>query len=397
MSYKVSKVLVTSHSEEYSQYCVVVDTLKWTQFTRPCNAWVKWNVLDKKQRIIGFGTYLTESDCKLLQSLRLGLREVILRDLFVHAKLGLVRLSIGVDKWSQQFSDFALKQFFTRLPLVNLRNEDKDVFPILDHLLLLKPDVELFLSPWSPPSWLKTSGQLCGGQLKRSKEGTYLRYLARYIYFFSKRIKQPAFMTLQYRPLRENVSFPSNYIPLDQQLRILPRLRKELDDLKCRSIDVLGHDDRLCDHVIHGEGVSLVVTDVDTDALGLSDNCTLLVTCEEGGLSWRSIFNCLDNGVTGLCVSRLSQLIMYNAQTGHVTKSKDYNTLYHFSAFLDKNSTLVKSTTSTLQLRSCVMTSVLKTVIVLMNDSGKDLYVNMGDVARVFVPKWSLVTVVIVE
>jgi glucosylceramidase len=46
---------------------------------------------------------------------------------------------------------------------------------------------KLFSSPWSPPAWMKTNGQMnYGGQLKAECRDVWARYYARYIKEYAK-------------------------------------------------------------------------------------------------------------------------------------------------------------------------------------------------------------------
>ena len=49
--------------------------------------------------------------------------------------------------------------------------------------------IKIFASPWSPPAWMKTNGEMNnGGKLKPEYRESWALYYARYIQAFEKRV-----------------------------------------------------------------------------------------------------------------------------------------------------------------------------------------------------------------
>lgn len=55
------------------------------------------------------------------------------------------------------------------------------VLPMIRRAKELNPELRFFASPWSPPGWMKTTGNMIGGELKDEWYGAYARYFVRFI------------------------------------------------------------------------------------------------------------------------------------------------------------------------------------------------------------------------
>ncbi|MEI6899650.1 MAG: glucan endo-1,6-beta-glucosidase, partial [Bacteroidota bacterium] len=122
------------------------------------------------QTIEGFGAALTGSSAYLLNHLSSSsLRQTVLRRLFdPDAGIGIsfLRLSIGSSDFSTNYfsyndlvagdTDYTLQHF-------SLSQDTVDVIPVLKDILQIAPTVTLLGSPWSPPAWMKSNGNLIGG------------------------------------------------------------------------------------------------------------------------------------------------------------------------------------------------------------------------------------------
>lgn len=110
------------------------------------------------QRIDGFGACLNELGWVALQRLAAPVREAVLRDLFapgVGLNLNLCRIPIGANDFARNWyslnetkDDFAMAHF-------DLARDDQAQVPFIRAAQHYRPDLALWASPWSPPSWMK--------------------------------------------------------------------------------------------------------------------------------------------------------------------------------------------------------------------------------------------------
>jgi glucosylceramidase len=123
---------------------------------------VKWGVevqLDTPlQTIEGFGACFNELGWTSLSVLSEQDRESIFRELFepgVGANFSVCRMPIGANDFSRDWysydevaSDFGLEHF-------SIRNDLETLVPFIKSALKYQPELKLWASPWSPPTWMK--------------------------------------------------------------------------------------------------------------------------------------------------------------------------------------------------------------------------------------------------
>jgi glucosylceramidase len=83
---------------------------------------------------------------------------------------------VGNYASADQPDDFDLHHF-------NLDRDHRDIIPMIQAARnLAGPDLKLFASPWSPPAWMKTNGQMnLGGKLRPECRDVWARHYCRYI------------------------------------------------------------------------------------------------------------------------------------------------------------------------------------------------------------------------
>jgi glucosylceramidase len=117
--------------------------------------------LDKpKQLISGFGGAFSERGWDALSALSAKLRAEALSALFSDRGAGfnLCRTPIAANdiarKWysyAETPGDFELKNFSTD-------NDQATLIPYIKSARAIQPDLQIWASPWSPPTWMKTNG-----------------------------------------------------------------------------------------------------------------------------------------------------------------------------------------------------------------------------------------------
>ena len=124
----------------------------------------KWDVealLDQPlQTIEGFGACFNELGWTSLNALDSKDKEAVLRELFapgVGANFTVCRMPIGANDFSLDWysydevpDDFSLQHF-------SISRDLETLVPFIKGALQYQPDLKLWASPWSPPTWMKTN------------------------------------------------------------------------------------------------------------------------------------------------------------------------------------------------------------------------------------------------
>lgn len=138
------------------------------------------------QTMMGIGGAFSELGWQALQSLPPQGRDAVLRDLFdpeAGAGLNFCRLPIGSSDFalngyscSEVADDYEMRHF-------SLARDEQFLIPFIHAAREFQPNLQLHASPWSPPSWMKTSGNLISGCLKADTRTlkAYALYLRRFL------------------------------------------------------------------------------------------------------------------------------------------------------------------------------------------------------------------------
>lgn len=120
---------------------------------------------DPQQEVEGFGACFNELGWQALGLLTEPERSGILRELFapgVGASFGICRMPIGANDFSRDWysydetpGDLALEHF-------DLSHDDETLVPFIRAARTHRPDLALWASPWSPPTWMKRNGHYAG-------------------------------------------------------------------------------------------------------------------------------------------------------------------------------------------------------------------------------------------
>ena len=178
----------------------------------------------------GFGLAITQASCYNLLKMPPAERTAFLREVFDRETgLGssLIRVCIGG-------SDFSMDEFtwcdepgishFAVHPL-----DEQYLFPILDEIFAINPDVQIIASPWSAPLWMKVGedgktphNNWVAGHLGEAYYGVYAEYFVRWIKEMERRGYPIMAVTLQNEPLHRGNSM-STYMSWQEQSNFIKR------------------------------------------------------------------------------------------------------------------------------------------------------------------------------
>jgi glucosylceramidase len=143
------------------------------------------------QEIFGFGGAFNEVGWEAISSLEEHKKKEIFSELFTKegCNFTLCRTPIGA-------SDFALDEYSLNdvkddfeMNSFSIERDKKTLIPYILESLKTNPELKIWSCPWSPPGWMKTTGEMCaGGELIDTPENlkAYAKYFAKYIQAYNK-------------------------------------------------------------------------------------------------------------------------------------------------------------------------------------------------------------------
>jgi len=143
------------------------------------------------QFIEGFGGAFTEAGAVTLGKLSPANRERVLRAYFDHTEghayslcrthIGSCDFSLGNYAYADVPGDVELKHY-------SIEHDRQALLPMIkDAQKIAGEKFKIFASPWSPPPWMKTNGQMNGGgKLKPEYRDAWARYYVRFIQEYVK-------------------------------------------------------------------------------------------------------------------------------------------------------------------------------------------------------------------
>ena len=127
------------------------------------------NLAQPLQTIKGFGACFNELGWTSLSALHKPDRDQVMRELFapgVGANFTICRMPVGANDFSRDWysydetpGDFALKDF-------SIANDEQTLIPFIKNALQYRPGLQLWASPWSPPTWMKYNKHYAAAEVK---------------------------------------------------------------------------------------------------------------------------------------------------------------------------------------------------------------------------------------
>jgi len=166
------------------------------------------------QPVEGFGASFSESSSWLIQRLPDKQRQQLLRELFDRESglgLSVTRVPMGGSDFSRThgtYDDMPAGQTDPALEKFSLARAQGEVLPALRAALAINPGLKVFLSPWSAPAWMKTSGSLIKGRLDPKHYDAFARYFDQTLAGFKAQGVPVYGITLQNEPHFEPGDYP---------------------------------------------------------------------------------------------------------------------------------------------------------------------------------------------
>ena len=151
---------------------------------------IKLNKKGTRQEILGFGGAFTEAAASVYHKLDLEKKEEI-----IQAYFGLNGNGYNMGRTHINSCDFSLGNYAhcetagdKELKDFSISRDKKMLIPFIkDAINKVKTPIHIMASPWSPPAWMKTNGQMNhGGKLKKEFRDSWANYYCKYINAYEK-------------------------------------------------------------------------------------------------------------------------------------------------------------------------------------------------------------------
>ncbi|MCS5652392.1 MAG: glucosylceramidase [Candidatus Marinimicrobia bacterium] len=151
---------------------------------------IKLNKNGTRQEILGFGGAFTEAAASVYHKLDTEKKEEIIQAYFGANGNGynMGRTHINSCDFSLSNYSYCDKPDDTELNDFSISRDKELLIPFVqDALNHAKTPIHILASPWSPPAWMKTNGQMNhGGKLKKEFRDVWARYYCKYIKAYEK-------------------------------------------------------------------------------------------------------------------------------------------------------------------------------------------------------------------
>jgi len=164
----------------------------------------------RDQAMLGFGAALTDAACVMINRMPEPERNALLEEIYAPDKgnFSVGRVCVGSSDYAEVPYNFAPVADDLTMQYFDASHDDANILPVLRKARAYNPYLFLYSSPWSPPGWMKTSGQLQGGFIRQKYIKAYALYYLKFIQYYMK------------NGIRLNGLTPQNESETDQQSRM---------------------------------------------------------------------------------------------------------------------------------------------------------------------------------
>ena len=180
------------------------------------------------QEIEGFGASLTDSSAWLLfNKLDAAQRKEILQKLFDrNAGIGLsfLRQPMGASDFAlddYSYDDLPAGQIDPKLQKFSIAHDQQYIIPVLREALAVNPQLRVMATPWSPPGWMKSSGELIGGQLQPAAYPAFAKYFVKFVQAYESAGIPIYAITMQNEPRFLPNDYPGMQMTGEEQATVL--------------------------------------------------------------------------------------------------------------------------------------------------------------------------------
>lgn len=408
---------------------------------------LKLNKSVTHQEIMGFGGAFTEAAASVFNKLSAEKKDEIIEAYFGESgnRYNMARTHINSCDFSLGNYAYCETPGDTQLNNFSISRDKELLIPLIkDALYHAKTPIKILASPWSPPAWMKTNGEMNnGGKLKKEYRNVWATYYCKYINAYEKENIPIWGITIQNEPDAKQTWDSCIYSAEEERDFIRDNLGPELKKrgLLNKKVIIWDHNrdimverarivlkDPEAAKYVWGTGFHWYNGDHFDEVQKVHEEFPdkkLIFTegCQENGphiASWglgeryaTSIINDLNrwtvawidwnlilderggpNHVGNYC----SAPIIIDTKSMDILYQSSYYYLGHFSRFIHRGDKIIDcdcKTDDLLALSAINSTGTTKTVIMNKNDSHVDfIYDNNGTVIPISLPSRSIITVI---
>ena len=195
----------------------------------------------REQTINGFGGAFTQAAAQVYESMGAEKQKEILQLLFgpEHMAYNCGRIPMGACDFSDgnysycDDQDPALEGF-------SLGRDAQTLLPFVKSAAELVGDLELMASPWSPPAWMKSNGQMCGGgELKAEYYDAWADYFVCYIQACAQQGVRISQVSVQNEPKAVQVWESCLYTAMQEQRFVRDYLAPKLEKAGLADVGII--------------------------------------------------------------------------------------------------------------------------------------------------------------
>lgn len=180
---------------------------------------------NRYQSILGLGASLDHATCYNISQLPPGEQERAVEWIvspYTGIGMNLMRICIGTpDVTASPWYTYADIPDDMQLEHFSIEKDREYVLPVLKMALEINPDLLFFASPWSPPGWMTSNGQIGGGRFISEYYAVYARYLAKFITAYEAEGIPVYAITLQNEPDYNPPTYPTCRWSFGQQAEFI--------------------------------------------------------------------------------------------------------------------------------------------------------------------------------
>lgn len=212
------------------------------------------------QTVEGFGGAFTEAAAVTWQKMGISNRQAIINACFDSSTghgYTLCRTHINSCDFSEANYAYDEVPGDTNLEHFSIERDQKALLPMIKAALAAsQTPFKLFATPWSPPAWMKTNGEMNqGGKLKPEDRAAWAHYFVRYVQEYAKQGVKLWGLTMQNEP--EAVSGWDNclYTPVEERDFIRDYLGPALERSHLQKVKIMAWDHNRDDMVEYADAI----------------------------------------------------------------------------------------------------------------------------------------------
>lgn len=382
----------------------------------------------KYQTFEGFGGALTESAGYIFNQMRKDQQDEMLKQYFGadSMKYRMVRIPIDSCDFSLDHYEAVKDAEDKEFAGFQLERVEKNIFPLLiDAQAVYGDDLDIMLTPWSPPAYMKTNGDRNhGGKLKEEYKKIWADYICRYIMEYRSRGYKVKRMSLQNEPKAVQTWDSCIYTALEEKEFLRDYMWPSLleNGLEDMEVFIWDHNkerafERACtiidettNHMVagvafhwysgdHFEALKMIHEKFPDKKLILSEAC--IEYCKFASDDFlknaqkyaHDMIGNLNNGMTGFYDWNIvldegggpnhvknfcDAPFLYNTKNKELLKRNTAQYLWHFSHFIEKDAVRIGSTSySDAVETTAFLNQNGQIAVVLLNRTEEELTVNI--------------------